>query len=351
MQLNLNYFLTIFLTVYSCNPKSTVNCFNPAINQVVSPLNYDNSKLKIVKTTPSLVLQSVDGGNSWKDVGENLPSNLRIQAAWGNNQELYLGYEKGIYRSKNNDQLQFTQDFNYNRSVEEFYNSSEGPYVINYEKGIFKESIPASSMWQNLFTTLNKEIFRSVNELSDGTILLGTDNGLFKTTDNGNTWQHVYKNSMAVNVTESKGIIIAGTIDGIIRSSDKGSSWTLVLDEDGFATKTTLLNGQFVAITKGKEKLKHLFPQPENPKNCIRISSDQGLTWQHMEQNLPEYTSIDDIVQTGKYILCSTNLGIFRTVNFGITWEKILEAKDNNVFKLIVTGNKIFAVRMPVRGC
>ncbi len=373
MQINLIFFLSILFSAYSCNPKSTVNGANPSTvfyksltdndmkkhfqnpqDSIFTGSHYSTSQTENPIQNPAestKIFQSSDGGKTWNDASGGLPSDLRILAAYGDDQELYLGYEKGIYRSKNHDHLQFTKDYIYNRSVEDFYYSSDGPYVLNYDKGIFKESLPTSCMWQNVFTSLNKEIFRSVNELSDGTVLIGTDNGLFKTTDKGSTWQHVYSKSMVVNLVESNGIIIAGTLDGIIRSNDNGSTWTLVLDEDGFASKTTLINGQFVAITRGKEKLKHLFPQDENPKNNIRISKDNGKTWLHMEQNLPSYKSIDDIVQAGDQILCSTNLGVFRTTNFGISWEKILEASDNNIYKLIVTKKKIFAVKMPVRGC
>ena len=72
---------------------------------------------------------------------------------------------------------------------------------------------------------------------SSGDIFVGTETGVFRSTDEGENWNEInnglpsffynrYVESLAIN---SKGFIFMGTvIDGIFRSTDNGNSWTAI---------------------------------------------------------------------------------------------------------------------------
>ncbi len=75
-------------------------------------------------------------------------------------------------------------------------------------------------------------IVTSVIEDSDGTIFIGTEGGgIYKTTDNGNTWLSASSglaNPFVYALTKmSDGSIFAGTKEGIFKSTDKGMNWIL----------------------------------------------------------------------------------------------------------------------------
>jgi photosystem II stability/assembly factor-like uncharacterized protein len=98
--------------------------------------------------------------------------------------------------------------------------------------------------------------------------------------------------------------------------------------------------------------------------NTIHISLDSGKTWNTVGEGLqPSWYSslikqisghqssldISSIKQVGKYLICGSSDGIFRSSDMGKTWELLLPSIENRGFDLSVSGNVIYAI--PNKGC
>ena len=128
---------------------------------------------------------------------------------------------------------------------------------------------------------------RSVFETAGGAIFIGTDRGLFKSTDSGKTWKHVHAGGLVGKMAESNGVLLAISMRGIIRSTDNGENWALVISEGGVACDVEPIKGGFAAITSSSES---------NTRR-IRTSYDGGKTWQPIDAG-SDKVFIDSIWRT-----------------------------------------------------
>jgi photosystem II stability/assembly factor-like uncharacterized protein len=184
----------------------------------------------------------------------------------------------------------------------------------------------------HLSTRIFKEV-RAVFETAEGAIFIGSDNGLFKSIDNGKNWKQVYTEGWVMKFVESNGVILATSQRGIIRSTDAGENWHRVISEGGVGIAVERIKGGFAAITYNTV----------SETRRVRTSYDSGKTWQSIDAGLPASLSIASIIQVGEYFFCGHPTGIFRSPDKGKTWKLILPSIGNKVFNLFVSGNVIYA--------
>jgi len=116
---------------------------------------------------------------------------------------------------------------------------------------------------------------RTVVESADGSIIIGTDKGIFKSSEGGQNWKHVFEDGLILDIVASNGILIAGGSRGVMRSIDGGEHWACVLNKNILIKKTGLLNDRFAVIlgTKDADKV-----HPEGITSRLLVSDDAGLT-------------------------------------------------------------------------
>lgn len=66
-----------------------------------------------------------------------------------------------------------------------------------------------------------------------GVALKGSDNGLFKSADRGQSWKQIQNEGWVMDMVESEDVLIATGPSGIMRSTDKGEHWEWVISEGG----------------------------------------------------------------------------------------------------------------------
>jgi photosystem II stability/assembly factor-like uncharacterized protein len=141
----------------------------------------------------------------------------------------------------------------------------------------------------------------------------------FKSTDNGDSWNEINSgidhnivlNAIAIR---TNGNVFAGGKYNVIRSTDNGLVWTVstVASDEEIVTALGLASGLvFAGITK--------FPLP-SPYCAIQRSTDNGDTWSSFSPNWPDET-INNIVRNGVgFTFAATSKGIRRSTDFGATW-------------------------------
>jgi photosystem II stability/assembly factor-like uncharacterized protein len=218
----------------------------------------------------------------------------------------------------------------------------------------------------NSFVLKEKEVGEKTNEETKS----GPVNIVFKSTDGGLTWQDVgeglpdkqqnwkqLEEASVTSVVESEGVLIATGQNGIRRSTDNGENWQWVISEGGVGIAVERIKGGFAAISYNTG----------TKSRRIHISLDSGKAWQPIDEGLPPSPSISSIKQMGNYLICGHPDGIFRSSDMGKTWNKVHPGVDKNefkffptwnnpsnkpkkVFKIYVSGNTVYAV--PVNsGC
>lgn len=305
----------------------------------------------------NIVYRSLDGGQTWQDISEGLPENINVWSVYANGENVYLCSQTGLYHSMKPPVLEsWGREPMLDEQISEVFPGRKGLYASSFGVGFFQQ-VAGSDLWRPMHNTLKDRHIRFVLDLPDGAVLVACDSGIFKSTDDGETWAHVFDQYMIMSLAAEEGVVVASGVGGLLRSTDNGEHWENVLSEDGRAPKTAFLNGRFFAITRGWGSYEEVRNDPEHMANRLRVSADKGKTWQRIDQTLaaarlgnavvadlsPVWT-INDIKQAGPYLVCSLDTGIFRSSDQGKTWKLVLPVKSRMSFNLAVSGKVIYAV-------
>jgi photosystem II stability/assembly factor-like uncharacterized protein len=202
----------------------------------IAPLFSATNDVEPVAT--NIILQSKDGGLTWEDISSGLPDNSQPEDFFAGESEAYMRVKNVMYRRKSNLKTPVWEKENgldtagalidFNRS---------GAKTYNYENQIFPNTPPQEGAWLPVYTNFKEHSMRSVFETADGSIFLGYRYGLYKSIDNGQSWERVPRDG---RVMGSKGVFVIQSIkkvgkyllcghpDGIFRSSDMGKTWNKV---------------------------------------------------------------------------------------------------------------------------
>lgn len=286
----------------------------------------------------NIVFRSADGGQTWQDISTGLPANVREEnirqdGFFANDNGFYLRTGNGLYHSQRNSFFSF-----WTKEVFPGQQSSIAPGrngILAYnDEGRILQKIKGTGTWSPAYTSFHERDIRTVFETAGGSIFIGCNKGLFRSTDSGKTWKQVQAGGWAMKLVESNGILLATSQRGIIRSANGGENWEAVISEGGVGIAVESIQGGFAAIT---------FNTKSNTRR-VRTSYDGGKTWQPVDAGLPAQLSAASIIQVGGNLFCGHPNGIFRSADKGKTWKLMLPSAKDKVFNLFVSGNVIYAV-------
>ncbi|HEY5822832.1 MAG TPA: exo-alpha-sialidase [Cyclobacteriaceae bacterium] len=348
--------LYCLLNVFSTNPALEFPPSSPV--KIAKSITAKPSTTKeVAPRAINLIFQSKDGGQTWEDISSSLPENGQPEDLFAGESEVYLRVKDGMYRSNSNLQTPVWEKENVPgpRSASIAFNRS-GVMAYNFEGQIYQKT-PAAGPdsyrdWLPVYTNFEKHWMRSIFETADGTVFLGADKGLYKSADKGQNWKQVQNEGWIMNMVESNGVLIATGQKGIMRSTDNGEHWEWVISEGGVGIAIERIEGGFAAITYSTI----------TKTRRMRISMDSGKTWEAIDTGLQPSLFISSIKQKGRYLLCGHHDGIYRSSDRGKTWSMVhpriynpLNMSFNtwsfvdpgvnqNVFRLYVSGNVVYAV-------
>ncbi len=214
--------------------------------------------------------------------------------------------------------------------------TSIGLFIISHSNG----------SWEIVRHTLQNQYLTSVAVSSDY-VIVGTRDGLLRSTDEGNSWQSVGENSQSVHIrwlmtSEDKTrIVFAGTEPaGILTSHDDGLNWVKsaevenLRDAKGWFLPYSPKAGCVRGFAIGRHQV---YAAVE--VGGVLVSRNSGRNWQLVEgsDGVPDFyrdlgTMINPDVhalsvhpESPQIITASTGGGLYRSVDEGTTWEIINE--------------------------
>ncbi|MCK6462826.1 MAG: T9SS type A sorting domain-containing protein [Candidatus Pacebacteria bacterium] len=144
-----------------------------------------------------------------------------------------------------------------------------------------------------------------------GQIFLCTDGGIYRSINSSSTWEHLELNTTRFNTIgtiyiNSSQLLLAGSDFGIFRSTDNGNSWSIPGSSSGKDIR---------AFTKDSSE--NIYAGTY--RDGILISQDFGKTWNNFA--LSNISIFDIFIGSNHQILAATRDGIYRSMDGGATWE------------------------------
>jgi len=257
-------------------------------NGGIEALFYDGSTL--FAGTPadaSGIYRITNGGNSWDPAAAGLPSGKTIRSLISFGAYVFAGTEgDGIYRSSDHGNAWTKTDVN--------------------------NSLLAHQL---VFAFCTK----------DNALYAGADNGIYKSTDGGATFQRTLNgfppniNVYAWSITASGDNVVAAVtvlfspsdaLDGIFYSSDNGNTWhQATVPIEPTAVTAVASDGSSLAYAA-------LFGQSSSVKGLYK-STDAGVTW---TQRQALNVDIERLAANGSNVLAGDLFGAYYSIDFGESW-------------------------------
>jgi len=259
-----------------------------------------------------------------------------------NEQVLIAVNTKGIYKNgfykidsgiKKPDVIDLSASFS-NSSFAEVVAVCDSMGIFNYK---------SSTGWQPFYETFPFKQKISSSYISTFSLIGTKDRGLWRSSDNGQSWAQINltsNNNTEIFSLKSKNdslILCASRNEGIFISSDMGISWNK-------SSNGLPVNFIVEAIDMTNQGLCFL----STANNGLFSSSNGVNDWSAVQQSFTDTSKVVSISLTGVYILVATkNNGIFRSFDFGKNWTKMtsgLPSNLNNPLVKIHTSNNGYII-------
>ena len=303
-----------------------------------SQLTDSQQKQNINRTgATNLVFRSLDGGQSWQDISEGLPADLDRDDYYpdfvANESGVYLRAWNRVYHCSPNSSIpSWENEILPGKNGNRIAPGNSGLFSFTWD-GNFMQKRNGTNVWSPIFRNFHGGDIRSIFECANGTLFIGTDYRLYKSTNSGKSWKVVNQGGGVLKMAESNGVLMASG-PGILRSADEGETWECVLNEGGVGQDIQPIKGGFAAIIANTDVM----------ARTVRASYDAGKTWQPIDNGLPAQLTTASIIQVGDDFLCGHPDGIYRSSDKGKTWKLILPSIKDRVFNLLISGNMIYAI-------
>ncbi|MFH2048657.1 MAG: hypothetical protein ABIJ12_04340 [bacterium] len=326
-------------------------CINEGVMGArIFSLAIDSEDNIFVGTENSGVWISTDNGNSWSQIISGMGQETIWCLAINESDDIFTGGYSGIYRSINNgESWSYITSAVGNVRVRSLVTKSAGIIFAGTDGGLFRSNDNGDN-WIAVNNGLTYTEVRSLAVNFSGDILAGTnDGGIYISTDDGENWTNygLFTYTVFSIIFNSSGDIFAGTDEGVYRSTDNGDTW-VVVDNDIIAVDL-LVNplgnifaaaypGVFRSIDNGENWTKNsngiintsIRPLVINSSDAIFSgvnqwgmvkSDDNGDSWQELD--FGEYVRSFAVNSSNDIFAGTHHSGLYYSVNDGNTWEQV----------------------------
>jgi photosystem II stability/assembly factor-like uncharacterized protein len=214
------------------------------------------------------------------------------------------------------------------------FTANEQILFAGTENGVFR-STDNGSIWTATGGGLTNPYVYSI--YYDSTILFaGTGAGVFRSTDLGETWDTSSTGlpfGSVFSFLKWNDMFLIGTSAGVYRSSDNGMTWegpSSGMDYGYVGDFTTSGNNIFVILAG----LSY---------GSVYRSTDDGASWTLVSSSFPQTGYVNALISYNSEVFASVGGKVLYSTDLGITWTDMSEGLQNHLVTALVTdGTEIY---------
>ena len=200
----------------------------------------------------------------------------------------------------------------------------EGNRILSGSNQGLHVSTDQGQSWTRLGTALqNEDVFQL--ERIDGHVFAVTQNGAFRSTTNGVSWEHVFvpigKGKVQRIIGAGGRLLISDNTHGVYVSIDSGTSWT------------RSVNGLIALTVNGLLVYRNRLFAACGPRGFY-VSDDLGTTWE--EVGGFQGVDVTCLANADMSIVAGASNGWYRSADSGRTWQRHEDS--------YTSGTKVFAI-------
>ena len=266
------------------------------------------------------VYRSTDSGLTWEKINHGLADSLNLRSIATNTAgDVFAGTEHGLFRSINNGNNWhlFGVPGSFIASISFVKQIVFAETFWEFDQGILFRSPNNGGTWERTNDGIENTIVGDIIEIPSGDLLCGSLNGIFRSTNEGTSWEPDTLSGYIVGTLKfnSAGQLFAGTNMGMHRSIDNGGSWS----------PSGLPNEDIRRFELNSND--HLFAV--SASNGIFRSTNNGSSWSPVGGGITTNSISDITINTNDYIFAATSDGVFRSVDNGNSWSAINNGLPN----------------------
>lgn len=332
------------------------------------------------------VYKSLDGGRNWTSLSGIANHSVRALAMWkGNSQVLVAGAIDGVFQTENGGETwkRISPEGHAEiKNVDSIAIDPSDPRTIY--TGTFHlpwKTTDGGNTWFSIKNGIidDSDIFTiEIDQSNPAHVFASACSGIYETPSAGQQWKKVLgipatsRRTYAITLAPGNPqIIFAGTSEGLWRSMDGGERWSrltskslvvnavLVLPQagnrvvigadDAGVLVSDDLGASFSERNIGfvHRQITALLPDIENPERVyaggafdgeyggLFVSDDAGITWRRSSAGLSPRDVLALFQDAGRpsLLYAGTNDGLYRSLNRGATWSRVVRSKVRLVQK------------------
>lgn len=192
--------------------------------------------------------------------------------------------------------------------------------VVGGAEGIFR-STDGGNTWTRPSSLVDKPVYTLVNGFASSEIYAAVHDGVYVSLDSGDHWARTTEipgnpTVTAVATVPSSSTVYAGTLTGIYMSSDRGMTWTATQSQPDNYITTLVVNQQAPSA---------IYAGTGTETGGIFKSTDGGSNWTRITTEMHVYRIVPDPVDPAR--VYATTLGVGQLLvsnNGGTSWTRLI---------------------------
>jgi photosystem II stability/assembly factor-like uncharacterized protein len=297
----------------------------------------ENSEIELVKTsgpiqpTLSVIYTSADGGSTWIPFGDGIPNDATVSSFLIKDNKIFATtIYHGIYSITDGgmEWKRIDEDLPEKITINAISTIGNSVFIGTLSHGIMI-SKNNGKHWNDPTVQIKDTPIIGLHAKGN-TLFAGTDNGIYRSLDHGNTWKHVWKGVQVNGFAERNDKIYAALMNGAVVKKADDSNWEYIYKPHTLHDIST--DGERIyAMTLG---------------GGLKKSNNDGLTWENINNGLGTlnlYTF--ELKKFGNTIFAAQWYGIYKSDNDGKSWSIIKNGLPDSIAftTLEVTRNGLIA--------